>query len=133
MAGLDLIRTIIVDDEQLARERLRRFLETHTEFEIVRECSNGIDAVQAILELRPHVIFLDVHLPGLSGFEVIEAIPKQLNPLIILVTAEFMPARNISNDQIWSVMLKPFNRQHFDEILQHARLALKSHFLDLKV
>ncbi len=79
MAGLDRIRTIIVDDEPLARDKLRRFLKIHTEFEVLRECSNGIDAVQAILELRPHLIFLDVQLPGLSGYEVIEAISQSRN------------------------------------------------------
>jgi two-component system, LytTR family, response regulator len=68
------LRAVIVDDEELARAYLRELLQSHPEIEIVAECANGFDAVKAVNELSPALLFLDVQMPKLDGFEVLELI-----------------------------------------------------------
>ena len=72
------LRTIIVDDEELARSIIREYLEDHPEVVIEAECSNGFEAVKAITELKPDIVFLDVQMPKLNGFEVLELIETDL-------------------------------------------------------
>src|SRR5579862_7243677 len=81
------IRTIIVEDEPLGRERIRSLLSSDNEIEIVKECSNGREAVAAIAKLKPDLVFLDVQMPELNGFEVLESIELDEMPAIIFVTA----------------------------------------------
>jgi two-component system, LytTR family, response regulator len=80
------IRTIIVDDVELARERIRILL-SDTEIEIVAECENGREAIDAIRDLKPDLVFLDVQMPKIGGFEVIEIIGADKMPVVIFVTA----------------------------------------------
>ena len=70
------MRTIIADDEEPARARLRRLLAAHPEIVVVGEARDGLEAVQKIEELRPDLLFLDIEMPGLSGFEVLQAMPQ---------------------------------------------------------
>ena len=79
------LRAVIVDDEELARLFLREMLRPHPEVEIAAECANGFEAVKAIGETRPDVLFLDVQMPKLNGFEVLELIER--GPAVIFVTA----------------------------------------------
>src|SRR4051794_10067409 len=81
------IRTLIVDDMKLARERLKHVLAADTEIEIVGECANGREAVASINALRPELVFLDVQMPKLGGFEVVEAIGAEQMPTVVFVTA----------------------------------------------
>jgi two-component system LytT family response regulator len=75
------IRTLIADDEPLARERLRTLLARHGDVEIIGECANGADAIEAITELHPDLVLLDVEMPRLDGFAVLEALdPDALDP-----------------------------------------------------
>ncbi len=79
------MRAVIVDDERLARKELRRLLDEHTEIEIIGECSNGIEAIEFINANKPDLVFLDIEMPEINGFEVIEKIDK--TPAIVFVTA----------------------------------------------
>src|SRR6267154_1684326 len=79
------IRAVIVEDEELARQVLREMLQSHTEIEIIGECANGFEAVKMIPELKPDLLFLDVQMPKLDGFEVLELIGNDM--AIIFVTA----------------------------------------------
>ena len=79
------LRTLIVDDEELARQVLRELLSVHDEIEIVAECKNGLEAVKSVAEHKPDLLFLDVQMPKLTGFDVLELIGTQLS--VIFVTA----------------------------------------------
>ena len=79
------IRAVIVDDEELARQMLREFLSGHPEIEIAAECANGFEAVKAVTELKPDLIFLDIQMPKLDGFEVLELIGT--DRAVVFVTA----------------------------------------------
>src|SRR5215212_5669736 len=80
------IKTLIVDDMKLAREHLRQVLATDPEVRIIGEARNGREAVAAISDLRPQLVFLDVQMPNMSGFEVVQAIGGEL-PMVVFVTA----------------------------------------------
>src|SRR2546422_889105 len=81
------VRTLIVDDEQLARERLRQLLASEPDIEIIGECADGREAVAAITKDSPDLIFLDIQMPELDGFGVLEAIDAEPMPVIVFVTA----------------------------------------------
>jgi two-component system LytT family response regulator len=81
------LRAAIVDDEELARGYLRELLRAHEEIEIVADCANGFEAVKVIGETRPDLVFLDVQMPKLDGFEVLELIDRERPPVVIFVTA----------------------------------------------
>src|SRR5262249_30031428 len=81
------IRILIVDDEPLARQRIRKLLEDEPDVEVVGECSDGEKAVATILELKPDLLFLDVQMPALDGFAVLEAVGVERMPGVIFVTA----------------------------------------------
>jgi two-component system, LytTR family, response regulator len=113
------IRTIIVDDEDLARSIIREYLEGHPEMVIEAECSNGFEAVKAITELKPDLVFLDVQMPKLNGFEVLELIESDLS--VIFVTAYEQYAVKAFEVHAIDYLLKPFSRERFDEALERAK------------
>ena len=116
------MRVIIVDDEDLARGLVREFLAGHADVEIVAECANGFDAVKAITELDPDLVFLDIQMPKLNGFEVVElAGPKTR---YIFVTAFDQYALKAFEVHAVDYLLKPFSAQRFNEALAHARSSL---------
>ena len=113
------MRVIIVDDEDLARGLVREFLGQHADIEIVAECANGFDAVKAITELEPDLVFLDIQMPKLNGFEVVElAGPKAR---YIFVTAYDQYALKAFEIHAIDYLLKPFSQQRFSEAVAHAR------------
>jgi two-component system LytT family response regulator len=81
------VRAVIVDDEPLARRGVRLRLQKFKDVEIVGECGDGTSAVEKILELSPDVVFLDVQMPGMDGFEVLRALPRESLPSVIFLTA----------------------------------------------
>ena len=116
---MEKIRTLIVDDEPLARERIADLLDGDAEFEIVGECGDGLAAVAAIEAHKPDLLFLDVQMPELDGFGVLEAIEEA--PVIIFVTAYDQYALRAFEVHALDYLLKPFDRERFDKALQRAK------------
>ena len=114
------IRTLIVDDELLARERLRQLLQAEPEIELVGECADGQEAVAAIKKQSPDLIFLDVQMPELDGFGVIESITAQPPPVIVFVTAHDKFALRAFEVHAVDYLLKPFDRERFQKALARA-------------
>jgi len=113
------MRVAIVDDELLARSVLREYLARHDDIDIVAECANGFDAVKAIAELEPELVFLDIQMPRLDGFEVAELIGAKTK--LIFVTAYDQYALKAFECHALDYLLKPYSEQRFDQALAHAR------------
>ena len=113
-------RTLIVDDEQLARERLRQLLADQPEIELVGECADGLEAVAAIKEQSPDLVFLDIQMPELDGFAVLEAINVEPMPVIVFVTAYDKFALRAFEVHAVDYLLKPFDRERFESALRRA-------------
>jgi two-component system LytT family response regulator len=114
------IRTLIVDDESLARERLRQLLEENSEIEIIGECSDGQEALTALEKERPELVFLDIQMPELDGFGVLETIRIDPMPVIVFVTAHNQFALRAFEVHAVDYLLKPFDRERFATALNHA-------------
>ncbi len=113
-------RALIVDDESLARERLRQLLGAHPEIEVAGECADGRAALETIQKLAPDLVFLDVQMPELDGFGVLEAIGDKPMPLIVFVTAHDKFALRAFEVHAVDYLLKPFDRERFEGALRHA-------------
>jgi two-component system LytT family response regulator len=119
------IRVVIVDDEELARRVLREYLSKAPDIEIVAECGNGFDAVKAVADLHPDIVFLDVQMPKLDGFEVLELIDRDV--AVIFVTAFDQYAMKAFDAHAIDYLLKPFTAERFEKALERARERLRSH------
>ena len=111
------IRTLIVDDEPLARSKIRTFLASEEDFDVVGECGCGTEAIAAIEQQTPDLVFLDVQMPELDGFSVIEAIGALRMPTTVLVTAFDQYAVKAFDFHAVDYLLKPFDRPRFREAL----------------
>jgi two-component system LytT family response regulator len=118
------IRALIVDDEPLARESILALLETERDVSVVGECGDGRSAVRAIQTQRPDVVFLDVKLPEMDGFEVLEALPRERLPSIIFVTAYDRFALRAFKVHAVDYLLKPVEDKPFHEALRQFRKRL---------
>lgn len=112
------ISVIIIDDESLARQITRNYLAKHSNIEITAECSNGFDAIKKINELNPDIIFLDIQMPKLSGFEMLELIENP--PIIIFTTAYDHFAIKAFEVSATDYLLKPFPEERFEKALNKA-------------
>lgn len=119
------LRTIIVDDEELARNGIRSLLERAGGVEIIRECGNGREAIDAILALDPELVYLDIQMPGKNGFDVIDSICHARNPHIIFVTAFDEFAIRAFEIHALDYLLKPVNEGRFNASLARARAAVE--------
>src|SRR4029078_9028934 len=121
------IRVVVVDDEPLARAVVREFISVHPGIEIVAECANGFEAVKAVSELGPDLVFLDVQMPKLSGFEVLELIGRDVP--VVFTTAYDQYALRAFDVHAIDYLLKPFSEHRFGEALARARerLAARDH------
>ncbi len=117
-----IIRVLIVDDEPLARGVLREMLQADPEVTIVGECANGKEAVKAIQELAPEVLFLDIQMPELGGFEVLDALDEGQAPHLIFVTAYDQYAVRAFEVHALDYILKPFDRERFQASWQRAKV-----------
>lgn len=115
------IRTLIVDDMLLARKRIERVLSDDPEIEIVGECADGIQAVEAIEKLNPDLVFLDIQMPGMGGFEVIENMRVEKTPVIIFVTAFDEFALRAFQVYAFDYLLKPFEIERMKTTILRAK------------
>ena len=113
------IRTVIVDDEELARQVLRELIGAHPDLELIAECANGFDAVKAITELKPDLVFLDIQMPKLDGFEVLELVGSDM--AIVFATAYDEYALKAFEVHAVDYLLKPFGSERFEKALQTVR------------
>lgn len=118
------MRVAIVDDELLARSVLREYLARHDDIDIVAECANGFEAVKAIAELELELVFLDIQMPRLDGFEVAELIGAKTR--LIFVTAYDQYALRAFECHALDYLLKPFSEQRFEQALAHARASISA-------
>jgi len=125
------IRTLIVDDEALARERIRQLLQNEAEIEIIGECAEGQAAVAAIRKEKPDLVFLDIQMPELDGFGILEAIGTESAPVIVFVTAHDQFALKAFEVHAVDYLLKPFDRERFQTALRHALGQVKNREGDL--
>lgn len=116
-----MIRTVIVDDEPLARQGIRLRLEKQKDIEVAGEAADGPAAVQLVREVRPDLLFLDVQMPGMSGFDVLAEIADVHVPVVVFVTAHDQYAIRAFDVNAVDYLLKPFTQERFDEALARAR------------
>lgn len=118
------LRVIIVDDEPLARERLRTLLADEHGVDVVAECGDGPAATSAIAALRPDLVFLDIQMPEMDGFEVLAAMPREALPRVIFVTAYDEHALRAFEVHATDYLLKPFDRARFATAFARARIEI---------
>ena len=118
------LRTLIVDDMPLARSRLRRYLAEDPEIEVVGEAKNGHEAVDLIHELAPQLVFLDIQMPGLDGFEVLEAVGPEAVPAVVFVTAYDEFALRAFEVHALDYLLKPFDAERLGATLARVKRLL---------
>lgn len=114
------VRAVIVDDEPLARDCVRIALAGVPEVEVVAECGNGLDAVSSIRELEPDLVLLDVQMPGLDGFGVIEEIGVDEMPTVVFITAYDEHALRAFEIHAVDYLMKPFDDERFRDAVRHA-------------
>lgn len=118
---MDKIRTLIVDDEPLAREGVRLLLQGDSQIDIVGECSSGRKAIEEILERSPDLVFLDVQMPEVDGFEVVAGVDPTRMPVVIFVTAYDRYAIRAFEVQALDYLLKPYTDARFRSVLKRAK------------
>lgn len=121
-----ILNTLIVDDEALARNRLRKFLAQEPNLNIVGECANGPEAVAFIRQRQPDLVFLDVQMPEVSGFDVIRALDADTLPAIVFVTAHDRHAVKAFEVSATDYLLKPFTQERLKESLRRVRERLQA-------
>jgi two-component system LytT family response regulator len=120
------IKTIIVDDEPLARRGLRQLLASHTDFKVIAEARNGVEAISAVRSLRPDLLFLDVQMPEPDGFGVLKEIGPSLMPLVIFVTAYDEFAVRAFDAYALDYLVKPIQEKRFIEAIGRVRERISS-------
>ncbi len=111
-----MIKTILIDDEPLARLIVREYLQNYNEIEIVQECNDGFEGVKAIMQHNPDLIFLDIQMPKITGFEMLELIEQP--PAVIFTTAFDEYAIKAFETHAIDYLLKPFSKERFDKAME---------------
>jgi two-component system, LytTR family, response regulator len=119
------IRVLIADDEPLARQRIQTLLEHEDDIAVVAECADGLQAVAAVEEHKPDLLFLDVQMPALDGFGVLEALEPAERPVVIFVTAHDHYALRAFDVHALDYLLKPYDRDRFHKALERARAEIR--------
>lgn len=118
---LPKIRAVIVDDEELGRDRIQTLLGMQADVEIVAVCADGPSAVETIERAQPDLVFLDVQMPGMDGFEVVENLDPTRLPAVVFVTAHDGHAIKAFEIHALDFLLKPFDQTRFEKALERAR------------
>jgi two-component system LytT family response regulator len=122
------MKALIIDDEELARAVVREHLATHPEVEVTAECANGFEALKAAAQHQPDLIFLDIQMPKLDGFEVLELLETEgQRPSVVFVTAYDQHALRAFEAHAVDYLLKPFSRERFDAALAKAKVLREAH------
>jgi two-component system LytT family response regulator len=123
------ITAIIIDDEKLAREIIKKYIKGFKQVEILDECSNGFEGIKAINEMKPDLVFLDIQMPKITGFEMLELLDEK--PVIIFTTAYDQYALKAFEFSAIDYLLKPFSEERFHEAVEKAaeRLSNKNKFV----
>jgi two-component system, LytTR family, response regulator len=111
-----MIRSIIIDDEPLARSIVREYLQDQKEVEVMQECNDGFEGVKAIMQHNPHLIFLDIQMPKINGFEMLELLEEK--PSVIFTTAFDEYAIKAFETHAVDYLLKPFTKERFEKALE---------------
>ena len=125
MNDVKKLKVLIVDDEPLAREKIREMLRGDGEVEIAAECAGGQKAVASIQKFSPDLLFLDIQMPGMDGFDVLKAVPTQNMPYVIFVTAYDQYAVRAFEVYALDYLLKPFDRERFQKALERAKSMIR--------
>jgi two-component system LytT family response regulator len=118
------VGTVVVDDEPLARSNIVSLLRTDPEISVLAECSSGVDAVKAVRELTPSLLFLDVHMPGMDGFGVLESLGADVPSAVVFVTAYDQYALKAFEAEALDYLLKPYDNARFFRVLSRAKASL---------
>jgi two-component system LytT family response regulator len=121
---MNTIKALIIEDEELGRQLIKNYLKDQTNIEIIAECENGFEGIKAIQELKPNLIFLDIQMPKLNGFEMLEILDER--PEIIFTTAYNQYAIQAFELNAIDYLLKPFSKERLLESLQKALQRLKN-------
>src|SRR6476620_8470001 len=124
-------KVIIIDDEEAARVLIKQYIANFQELEVIAECENGIEAVSAINRFEPDIVFLDIQMPGLSGFQVLKQIVHI--PQIIFTTAYDQFAIKAFDLNAIDYLLKPYTRQRFNQAVSKLLLQQKDHRASLSL
>ncbi|HFN7590065.1 TPA: two-component system response regulator BtsR [Escherichia coli] len=116
-----MIKVLIVDDEPLARENLRVFLQEQSDIEIVGECSNAVEGIGAVHKLRPDVLFLDIQMPRISGLEMVGMLDPEHRPYIVFLTAFDEYAIKAFEEHAFDYLLKPIDEARLEKTLARLR------------
>jgi two-component system LytT family response regulator len=126
-----MIRTLVADDELLARKKICQFLKPHPEVQVAGQCATGRETVAAVRSFSPDLLFLDVQMPDLNGFEVLEAVLAERMPCVIFVTAYDRYAVSAFEVGALDYLLKPFSRERFERALKRAKAQIEANPGDL--
>jgi len=110
-----MIKALLIDDEPLARDIIREYLQHHPQIQVMQECNDGFEGVKAIMQHQPELIFLDIQMPKISGFEMLELIEQP--PAVIFTTAFDEYAIKAFENNAVDYLLKPFSRERFDKAI----------------
>jgi two-component system LytT family response regulator len=130
------IRTLLIDDEVLARLALRQALAAHTDVEIVGECGNATEALQAITVLKPDLLFLDIRMPGMDGFKLLQRMQPDTLPMVVFATAYGQHALRAFDAKALDYVLKPIDQARFDQAMARVRqhwLGLQAHAMSAPI
>jgi two-component system LytT family response regulator len=111
-----MIKSIIIDDEPLARSIVKEYLQSNDQIEVLQECNDGFEGVKAIMQHKPHLIFLDIQMPKINGFEMLELLEEK--PSVIFTTAFDEYAIKAFEAHAVDYLLKPFTKERFDKALE---------------
>lgn len=118
-------KIVVADDESLTRERIISLLKNYTQFSVVAEASNGAETLLAIRKLQPDVVFLDIKMPILNGFEVLKKLDANDYGILVFITAYDQYAIKAFENEALDYLLKPFDNQRFDKLMQRIKTYLK--------